>query len=227
MPERSFGRTVRYRRTQLGLSQAKLGELVGRSTATIRAWERGSSRPTDPKVLTALSAILGVDERHLFDKVDVEHPEIETSPTVEQALATLTPEVDVPVGDDDGDDSTAATESRSSDHDTDKESLVPGPDVDRSDPSPERERERELIAATAGGPAYAEPSDPYVQTPVTPPLVDQSYVEDSSQRQVYRVRTLATLVAVVALVIALVWAVSEGVGALGEWWDELFGMLQI
>jgi transcriptional regulator with XRE-family HTH domain len=33
MPERSFGRTVRYRRTKLGLSQAKLAELVGRSAS--------------------------------------------------------------------------------------------------------------------------------------------------------------------------------------------------
>ena len=31
MPERSFGRTIRYRRTKLGISQAKLGDLVGRS----------------------------------------------------------------------------------------------------------------------------------------------------------------------------------------------------
>lgn len=205
MPERSFGRTVRYRRTKLGLSQAKLGELVGRSTATIRAWERDSSRPTDPKVLAALSAVLGVDEKHLFDKVGASHPEVETSPTVEQALATLSPQV------------------RRSEEDDD-------PDVDPEPipaPRPEPVRERELVGAGVDRPAYVEPSDPFVQTPPTPSVVDLSYVEDSSQRQVYRVRTLATLVAAVILVIALVWAVSEGIEALGNWWNEFFANLNV
>ncbi|HXV72656.1 MAG TPA: helix-turn-helix domain-containing protein, partial [Acidimicrobiia bacterium] len=92
MPERSFGRTVRYRRTKLGLSQSKLGELVGRSTATIRSWEKDDSRPTDPDVLATLAAILGVSERQLFDKAEVDRPqEVDDSPTVEQALATLRP----------------------------------------------------------------------------------------------------------------------------------------
>jgi transcriptional regulator with XRE-family HTH domain len=202
MPERSFGRTVRYRRTKLGLSQAKLGELVGRSTATVRAWERDSSRPTDPKVLAALSAVLGVDEKHLFDKVGASHPEVETSPTVEQALATLWPETHRSEGDDPGKEAAAAVD-------------------------PEPVRERELVGAGVDSPAYVEPSEPFVQTPPTPSVVDLSYVEDSSQRQVYRVRTLATLVAAVILAIALVWAVSEGIEALGSWWNEFFANLNV
>jgi len=52
-------------------------------------------------------------------------------------------------------------------------------------------------------------------------------MEDESQRQLYRVRTLATLVVLVALVIAFVWAIGEGVGALDAWWDEFFGNLQL
>ena len=91
MPERSFGRTMRYRRTRIGLSQAQLGELVGRSASSIRSWERDVSTPTDPSVVNALSAILDIDDRSLFDKAGVPTPVEETQPTMEEAFASLAP----------------------------------------------------------------------------------------------------------------------------------------
>lgn len=211
MPERSFGRTVRYRRTKLGLSQAKLGELVGRSTATIRSWERDKTRPTDPKVLGALSAILGIDERQLFGKAEVEQPLFEeTSPTVEQALATLSPTTPRHV----------ASEPRASVDDSPDRVSTPEPEHTQGQPS------RQLVGV-ASGPAYVTPPDPYVQTPITANLADVSYMEDGSQRQLYRVRILATLIALVALVIAFIWAIGEGLGALGDWWDSFFSQLRL
>jgi hypothetical protein len=87
-------------------------------------------------------------------------------------------------------------------------------------------REKVLVSA-AEGPAFAAPPDPYVQTPLTPTMADLSYVEDDSQRKLYRVRNLATLVAVVALIVTLVWAFGEGIGALGDWWDDFFGNLRV
>jgi transcriptional regulator with XRE-family HTH domain len=216
MPERSFGRTVRYRRTKLGLSQAKLGELVGRSTGTIRSWERDKSRPSDPKVLAALAAILGVNEKHLFGKADLEPPILEeTSPTVEQALATLGPPNPEP--------RPAAVDESGVSAEADISS-----DVDKGEDETiaEDATVRELVGA-ATSPAFAAPPDPYVQTPLTPTLSDVSYMEDQSQRQMYRVRTLATLVAFVALVVALIWALGEGLGALGDWWNEFFGNLRL
>jgi len=212
MPERSVGRTVRYRRTKLGLSQAKLAELVGRSTATVRAWERDKSRPNDPKVLEALAAILGVDERQLFDKAEVETPLFEeTSPTVEQALATLAPPE-------------PKRESPAHLADPVVEDDDPGSPLEVS-PVP-LEPARRLVGVAAG-PAYVAPPDPFVQTVPTPSMVDTSYMEDESQRQMYRVRSLATLVAFVALVVAFIWAVGEGLGALGDWWDSFFGNLRL
>lgn len=192
MPERSFGRTVRYRRTKLGLSQAKLAELVGRSTSTIRSWERDNTQPTDPKVLSTLAAILAIDERLLFDKADVELPDVEASETVEQALATLTPD----------------RPPRSS-----QEIAVESVDT----PS----------APQAPVPAYTAPPDPIVRMPVIPTVAEVSYIEDQNQRQVYRVRYLATLVAAVALVIIFIWALGESIGALGDWWDGFFGNLRL
>jgi transcriptional regulator with XRE-family HTH domain len=221
MPERSFGRTVRYRRTKLGLSQAQLAELVGRSTATVRAWERDKSRPNDAKVLSALAAILGVNERQLFEKAEVEPPGAaeEASPTVEQALASLAPVHDQ--GDDatDGDEEQAPASMEDLSGDQAETEVI----LDQVDDETEI---RQPVAAAAS-PAYAAPQDRYVTTPVTPQVSDLSYMEDRSQRQLYRVRTLATLVALVALVVAFIWSMGESLGALGDWWDQFFGNLRL
>jgi transcriptional regulator with XRE-family HTH domain len=226
MPERSFGRTVRYRRTKLGLSQTQLGELVGRSTATIRAWERDKSRPNDAQVLSALAAVLGVDERHLFDKAEMERPVVEeTSPTIEEALATLTPPEaqQLPSREDE------PVSQIYADLDPD---LEPDREQQREEPAPHPEsqpgrRERRLVGASVPAPGYVAPPDPYIQTAPTPSLADLSYVEDTSQRQLYRVRNLATLVASIALFIAFIWALGEGIGALGDWWDSFVGQLRL
>lgn len=211
MPERSFGRTVRYRRTKLGLSQAELGDLVGRSPITIRSWERDKSHPNDPHVITALSAILGVDERSLFEKAGEQQPEIETSPTIEQELASLGP------------DSADATEVEDGEAPTESgyESEVDLVPALSDEPDPAAETVGEIA------PAYVAPSEPYVVTTALPPAHESSYMEDRSQRQLYRVRNLATIVILAALGIALLWAFTEGLGALGVWWDDFFGNLQL
>ena len=153
MPERSFGRTVRYRRTKLGLSQAKLGELVGRSQITIRSWERDKSHPDDPHVITALSAILGVDERSLFEKAGQPQPELETSPTIEQELASLGP------------DSANATEVEDGEAPTESgyESEVDSVPALSDEPDPVAEAVGEIA------PGYVAPSEPYVVTTALPP----------------------------------------------------------
>ena len=195
MPERSFGRTIRYRRTKLGISQAKLGDLVGRSASTIRNWEHDQSAPNDPAILTTLAAILGIEERILFDKTDLEMPERETSPTVEEALASLAPEtVSAQVVD---------------------EPMLPAAEEDTPSSAP------------LPPPAYVAPPESFVIAAPSPPLVEPSYFEDSSQRQMYRVRNLATFVMLVALVIVLVWAMSSAFTAFGVWWDDFFGKLRI
>jgi hypothetical protein len=66
-----------------------------------------------------------------------------------------------------------------------------------------------------------------VITAPTPPVVEPSYIEDTDQRQMYRVRHLATVVLVVALVILLLWSLSNAVDAIGTWWDEFFRTLRL
>ncbi|MGZ5393876.1 MAG: helix-turn-helix domain-containing protein [Mycobacterium sp.] len=61
----SFGGLVKQARMALGMSQAALADLVGRSASAIRSWERGSSTPTDESVVRSLAAVLGIDESAL------------------------------------------------------------------------------------------------------------------------------------------------------------------
>ena len=196
MPERSFGRTIRYRRTKLGISQAKLGDLVGRSASTVRSWERDRSTPNDSAVLSTLAAVLGLEERILYDKSGVAIPERETSPTVEEALASLAPD-------------TVSTE------------------VFDEPMLPLAEEEVPSSTPPLPPPAYISTPESYVIAAASPPLVEPSYMEDRFQRQMYRVRHLATLVMLVALVIVLLWSVSNAFSAFGLWWDDFFGQLRI
>jgi len=251
MPERSFGRTVRYRRTKIGLSQAQLGELVGRSASSIRSWERDVSTPTDPSVLTALSAILDIDGRALFDKAGVDSPAAETHPTVEESLASLAPlPLEEPIEETiDPDPVVAATAAAAA--------VAPGLDADfeleaemqehlppESESEPALAEEPEVAIDTfslppdpepvgavqmrnSNEPAYVSPPEPYLITAPTPPVVEPSYMEDDGQRQMYRVRNLATVVLVVALAIILLWSLSNAVDAVGTWWEEFTNTLRL
>ena len=325
MPERTFGRTIRSRRTKLGLSQAKLGELVGKSASTIRSWEKDKRHPTDGGVITALAAILGADERQLFERAGQAVPDQEDSPTIEQALATLSPAplfdspevveerpstleaepdvedgptieqalatlspallsdspevVEEPVSVDDtepdieksptveralatpapdpqadlsesvetlpsfeevdavgepGED-TFRVEDNSEIENLDPElapdSSVEMPDSDELPEAAESAREvrddLKPIDVRVEAAAYTAPAEPYVVAAPVASSVGSSYLEERSQRQLYLVRNLATIVVLVGLVVALLWALSESMAAIGDWWDEFFGNLRL
>lgn len=259
MPERSFGRTVRNRRTKLGLSQAQLGELVGRSASSIRSWERDASLPSDAGVITALSAILDLDQEAMFEKAGIDAPVGETHPTVEEALASLAPlSLDEPgpeVGTDLVEPLSGVEPRLVVDLSSPRfeEEAEPEPDLD-SDleaevrehldqapaPSPDREpipmlessipRRETVEAATvrrSPEPAFVSPPEPFQITAPTPPMVEPSYMEDTQQRQMYRVRNLATVVLVVALIVVFLWALANTIEAVGVWWEDFFGSLRL
>lgn len=89
MGENSLGRMIRRGRETLGFSQARLGELVGRSASTIRNWERGKSTPASPSDAVALAAVLGLDERRVVEAAGFEPADADSHQTVEQAYASL------------------------------------------------------------------------------------------------------------------------------------------
>ena len=244
---------MRYRRTKIGLSQAQLGELVGRSASSIRSWERDVATPTDPSVLTALSAILDIDGRALFDKAGVESPRQETHPTVEESLASLAPlPLEEPIEERIDPDPLIATAAAATaiapglDADFELEAEVkehlptepepesieqPEPTIDTFSLPPDSVAEPEPVGAaqmtTSNEPAYVSPPEPYLITAPTPPVVEPSYMEDENQRQMYRVRNLATVVLVVALAIVLLWSLSNALEAVGSWWEEFTNTLRL
>lgn len=52
---------IRARRIELGLTQAELGERVGRAPSTIGSWEAGRTEPSDSDVLETLTHVLDLD----------------------------------------------------------------------------------------------------------------------------------------------------------------------
>ena len=221
----------------MGLSQSKLGELVGRSPSTIRSWERDDSTPNDPDVLMALAAVLGVDQRILFDKAGVDRPDMEESPTLEQELATLRPpsteDAEDPeetvhisftyhdlenLGDEEeheGDETSAAPAR------TPRIELVPGP-VEEGDRVPVGSSVRAVES-----PSFTDPVQPFVVTRLDQVYTEPSYVEDPSDRQLYRVRNVGTAVGVVVMLLLLMYAAGKGLEAFGAWWDSFFGQLRL
>jgi hypothetical protein len=213
----------------------------------VRSWESDKSVPTDPKVLSILSAILGVDERTMFNKAGQEPPiVVETSPTVEEALASLSPEgalaeqmastpglfAELASGADEEEargDQTVLVEEATVDEvidpvDTDPDLFIDlEPGATEVGPVP---AESSPVAAPAEPRMPPPPTEPYIITPAAIPI-ESPYAEDPAQRQLYRVRTLATIVGLVALVVALLWAATEGLDALGEWWDNFVGTLRL
>ena len=63
----SFGEIVKRRRSALGMTQARLGDLVGRSISTVRAWERDRTHPSDDETLAAVVAVLGITDDELTE----------------------------------------------------------------------------------------------------------------------------------------------------------------
>lgn len=88
---KEFAEMIKGGRERRGLSQTRVAELVGRSAATVKAWERGQSSPTDTEVLSSLAAILGLVEGEVFRAAGVELPGAVEQPTIEQALLEIAP----------------------------------------------------------------------------------------------------------------------------------------
>lgn len=238
-----FGSTIKRRRDALGISQSRLADLVGRSTSTIRNWEKDSASPSDPADVVALAAVLGVPEPELLEAAGFEPSIVESAPTLEESFASLTSETAIakPSSDPDPDPDpdpepepdSPTTEtpdlrenlgSEGGGHESDDDEPEPLVDSDEStdedlEPEPlttaERVRGRRLFRAAP--PTVLEAT----------PIGEASYMEEESERQRYRIRSMITAMVVIALVFVLMWSFGRTTDAISSMWDEFIGMLSI
>lgn len=97
----TFSHFLRGRREALGLGTARFAELVGRSPSTVRGWERGRARPGDPATVSAIAAVLDVDEEMLAALItgeQVDLPEATTTPPPPGPAPAEVPSFFVPTG---------------------------------------------------------------------------------------------------------------------------------
>ena len=60
-----IGKQIKKYRTEKGITQEQLGQLVGVTTQAVSKWERGMSCP-DIAIIDELADVLGVDINELF-----------------------------------------------------------------------------------------------------------------------------------------------------------------
>lgn len=68
----TLGELIKQRRTELGMTQARLAELVGKSASAVRSWERGRAAPKGEATRSALAAVLGVTDDDLEAAIEGE-----------------------------------------------------------------------------------------------------------------------------------------------------------
>lgn len=179
----SFSELIRARRHELGLTQAELGRMVGRSASTVAAWEGGKTLPGEREVLEALAAVLGIGDRELEEHLDPERLSFDTTHLLE------------PVGED-------------TDVDLPTRMVVEGPPLPEPEQEPEPQPEPEPEPLRSAVEAPTERAAPSVPRP-SPPRLPLSYLEDPEQVDLYRVRAAPTLIILLGLLAVTVWAVGE------------------
>lgn len=251
MFDRDFGVLIRQSRERLGLTPARVAELIGRAPGTIRAWEKGTSTPGDAAVVSTLAAVLGIDEVTLFEAAGLEPPVSEPGPSMRQALSSITPEAQrergrqpEPLPLDTADDlveqepveratSAPPVVERRRRGDVPAPTPVPGTPVPataaRVVAAPAGDGSQPRHRAVGGGVldrlrslTVRRGAAPAAAPTTLPPAPRvASYVEDPRERLAYRLRTVYTAAGVFALFIALAWAASNLFDSLGSLWQEL------
>lgn len=218
MTDRDFGGLIRESRERVGLTTTRVAELIGRAPGTVRSWERGRSIPSESTVVSSLAAVLGIEERMLFEAAGLDLPAEQPTVTIEQSLASIAPSQT-----DEGDDGDASEDIASSEESGEEAPEEEPEEEEGSERVHARARHRWRQEARLAPEQSTTPPAvqfPYQQpAPQTPP----SYLEDEQQRVTYRLRNLYTAIAVAILFIVLAWALGNTVEALGEAWDAFFG----
>jgi transcriptional regulator with XRE-family HTH domain len=230
---------IRDAREDLGLSHTRLADLVGRSPSIVRAWERGHATPEETTVLSSLAAVLGLEERALFQAAGVAPPGPRSARTLEQTLSEIAPSaLGAPPRPASADRQSSAGRSVGTPlAAAPQEELAARPvfagsePVRRGDHRPPSKVDLVLgriarwsDAARGAFSGRRAPRRPAAQSqPLVLPSTARSYVEVPEQRLLYRMRSVFVAIGLAVLVIVFVWAAKEFLDAAGASLDAIFG----
>ena len=209
----SLGELISSQRAALGLTQARLAELVGRSPSTIRSWERDRTAPADRASVAALAAVLGLTEDEMAAAI--------LGPT-EPPLGAPPPapapgeqdESAVP-----GDDSNASSGSEPAtasevEHSEGNDS-IDASSTNTPAPAPDDSQAAAATVLSEVSPARTETGGAVARLPRVP-----SYLDDPGEVRTYRVRTVLTAALMIFILIVLIWAFREAREAFGLIFDD-------
>ena len=252
----SFGDSIRRGREAVGLSQARVAQLIGRSPSTVRAWEQGRSNPSDSESVAALAAVLGLDENNLLGKAGFEPVTQSSRASLESELASLRT-IEVPIVGETprhlGREAALATAPPPSEPWIEVEEKAPfdlkawieprakalltkanelRTDFQQQIKDRPRPQARPKPARKVMSPQPQSVASPAVPPalkldPRLGPLVAKSYIEDDSERDFYRRRMVGTLLVLVFLFVTLWWALRNAGGAIGEFVGGFIDELKI
>jgi len=228
----SFGEIVRDQRSELGMTQARLAELVGETTSAVRSWEREQAIPGDPDTLQTLSVVLGVEIDVLLvparEAGYVDAP-LEVSPGVRLlGTGSSADAVREPVAA--RADATAQVTQLTDVLDQESEETVE-PIVEESDELAEVEmRTTNGTIATVQAPAPTVTTQAPAPVPTArpaprrkgtqKPVAAGNYMDDPREMRRYRLRGLYTLAAVIAMIIIAQYALGEVRGSVSTMWSS-------
>ena len=210
----SLGELISSQRAALGLTQARLAELVGRSPSTIRSWERDRTAPADRASVAALAAVLGLTEDEMAAAIlgPTESPPAAPPPTpapVEQVESAVPDEDASAAGEDEREVALGLGHSGGNES-TDSSSF--------QTPAPASDESQAAAASTVLSeisPARVETAGAVARLPRVP-----SYLDDPGEVRTYRVRTVLTAVLMILILIVLSWAFTEAREAFGLIFDD-------
>ena len=227
MPDQmSLGDLIRQQRAALGLTQARLAELVGKSPSTVRSWERDRSRPADEASLSALAAVLGLSEDQVQQAMWTEAAPPQTADM--PASTPSSPAVPAPDPEPTPAEGPSISESASEPATLDPVEVAESGETARAAevepvelPAPVAPPELEtVVSEDIFSPPSRATSDRRFRlgdladvlrstSAVSSRPRVPSYLDDPTEIRTYRLRTIMTAALLIFMIIVLFWAVGE------------------
>ena len=245
----SFGDFVRRAREQAGLTQSRLAQLIGKSPTTIRSWEHGRTKPAHPGAVSAMAAVLGLDENELLGQAGFEDTDVAARAS-RQALSSPVSEQDRTISLANPPDGSLTTHLPEPLPERDQ---IPLAEIPIEVTAPAASEAKVVTVTVVPPPKPTTPvPEPMVETPIpdvpgprTRIVVTQqsatgtsvgssngyvgalSYVEDAAEKDFYRRRGVITAAVLIFMVIVIWWALGRTGGAIADFIEGILGSLDI